>query len=424
MSSSGRSSDAPYSVEQSADDIGSAPIQGVGLVALVGVLLAAQILDGMDLNALAFVGAPVRQDLGLTRAMFGACIGAASFGTAAGAAMFGALGDRIGRRKTLLMVVLLFGCGALATSQVGNATELLVMRGLTGLALGGLLPISSALLLGRVGSTARMTAVTFVCAGSAGGTVLAGLVSSSVVPHFGWRAMFIFGGLAPLVIAPLLLLVVPSDRQSGSVNRSAERRPMKQGRSDGPSLFGGGVWRLTVILWAGMFFAAFPVFVSVGWLPSLIEAKGASLSQAAITSSVFSIGGAIGGIVAGTLADRFDFKVVLPMALAGALATAMLGMSIGGSGTVLFAAAAGFFAVGLLNLMGALAGQVYPDAIRGLAIGASLAVMRVGAAVAPWAAGKLLDLGSGAGLLFILCAAAAIASGLVFTTAGAIARRR
>jgi AAHS family 3-hydroxyphenylpropionic acid transporter len=105
------------------------------------------------------------------------------------------------------------------------------------------------------------------------------------------------------------------------------------------------------------------------------------------------------------------------LALAGAIATALVGLSIGGPATAPIAAAAGFFVVGLLNLMGALVGQAYPDAIRGLAIGASLAVMRIGAAIAPLAAGKLLDLGSGAGLLFTLCAAAAILSGLVFTTA-------
>jgi len=414
--------DAPHSLEARGDGLVPAPVHGVGLVLLVGALLIAQILDGMDQNALSFVGAAVRKDLALTRAMFGACIGAASLGTAAGAALFGAIGDRFGRRRTLLLVVLLFGCGALATSQVKNATELLIMRCLTGVALGGLLPISSALLLGNIAATARLTAVTIICAGSAGGTMLAGFVSSAVAPHFGWRTVFIVGGLAPLVIAPLLLLIVPSDRKAGSVIWSAERAPVGHGRADGAFLFRGGVWPLTLVLWAAMFIGAFPVFVSVGWLPSLAAAKGASLAQAAVSLSVFSIGGAIGGIVAGGLADRFGYRVILPMALAGAMATAMLGMSIGGSSTALIAGAAGFFVVGLLNLMGALVGKAYPDAIRGFAIGASLAVMRIGAAVAPWAAGKLLDLGGGARLLFILCAAAGIVSGLVFMIAARLPR--
>ena len=400
-------------------DYGSFAIRGAWPVALVGVLLIAQILDGMDLNALAFVGAAVRDDLALTRATFGACIGAATLGTAVGAIMLGAIADRVGRRKTLLMVVLLFGCGTLITSQVSSAPELVIMRGLTGVALGGLLPISSALLLEKVALSARMTAVTIVCAGSAGGTMLAGFVSSSVVPHFGWRTMFIIGGLAPLVIAPLLLAIVPPDRPSGLGARSTKRGPVNQGEYD-PSLFRGGAWRRTAILWAGMFFGAFPVFVLVGWLPSLIQAKGSTLAQAAISSSLFSIGGAIGGVVAGRLADRFGFKVILPMAFAGAIATAMLGILIGGPATAPIAGVAGFFVVGLLNLMGALVGKVHPDAIRGLAIGASLAVMRVGAAVAPWAAGKLLDLGNGAGLLLGLCAAAGILSGLVFTAAGGL----
>jgi MFS family permease len=414
--------DGPHSLEERGDGLFPAPVHGVWLVLLVGALLIAQILDGMDLNALSFVGAVVRKDLALTHAMFGACIGAASLGTAVGAVLFGAIADRFGRRRTLLLVVLLFGCGALATSQVKNVTELLVMRSLTGVALGGLLPISSAILLGNIATAARLTTVTIICAGSAGGTMLAGFVSSSVVPHFGWRAMFIVGGLAPLVIAPLLLLTVPSDRKTGSVIRSAGGAQMGHGRSDGAFLFRGGAWPLTLVLWAAMFIGAFPVFVSVGWLPSLAAAKGASLAQAAVSLSVFSIGGALGGIVAGSLADRFGYRVILPMAFAGAIATALLGMSIGGASTILIAGAAGFFVVGLLNLMGALVGKAYPDTIRGLAIGASLAVMRIGAAVAPWAAGKLLDLGGGAHLLFLLCAAAGVISGLVFMIAARLPR--
>jgi AAHS family 4-hydroxybenzoate transporter-like MFS transporter len=276
------------------------------LVVLVGALLIAQTLDGMNLNALAFVGAAVRKDLTLTRATFGACIGAATLGTAAGAALFGTIADRIGRRTTLLMVVLLFGCGAFATSLARNATELLAIRGLTGLALGGLLPISSALLLATVESSARMKAVTIVCAGSAGGTMLAGFVSSSVVPHFGWRAMFIVGGLTSLIIAPLLLWIVPPDRTPGSVIPSAEPKPMNRTRSGGLFLFRGGAWRLTAVLWAGMFFGAFPVFVPVGWLPSLIEAKGFSLSQAAISSSLARLGASWRAVSPTDLASRLS----------------------------------------------------------------------------------------------------------------------
>jgi AAHS family 3-hydroxyphenylpropionic acid transporter len=319
-----------------------------------------------------------------------------------------------------MIVVFMFGVGALVTSQVRDATELLVMRGLTGLALGGLLPVSSALLIERVPYSARMTAVTIVCAGSAGGTVVAGIVSSTVVPHLGWRAMFMVGGFAPLIIAPLLLLIVPSDLAAAGGAPSTAQKPMVMRKAEGAFLFREGAGRLTAVLWIGMVFAALPVFVPVGWLPSLIEARGASLAQAAISSSLFSIGGAIGGIVGGRLADRFGFKVILPMALAGAIATAALGMAIGTIATAPVAGVAGFFAVGLLNLMGALVGQVYPNAIRGLAIGSSLAVMRSGAAVAPWAAGKFLDLGGGAGVLFLVCAAAAIASGFVFAAAGRI----
>jgi len=391
----------------------AAPVSGAKLILLVAVLLTAQTLDGMDMNALAFVGAAVRQDLGLTRTAFGACVGAAFLGTAIGAAMFGAVADRIGRRKALLAVVCLFGVASLVTSRAENAVELVVIRGLTGLALGGLLPISTALLIANSAKAARTTAVTVVTAGSAGGAVLAGLVSSLVVPDFGWRSVFVIGGFAPLVVMPLLWIVVPRDRpQPAAVARSGDEK-----RAGGLALFRDGAWRLTVRLWIGMFFGALPVFVTVGWLPSLIEAKTASLAHAAVAASFFSIGGALGGIAAGALTDRFGMKVILPWALAGTAATALLGFAIGTPAVAFVAGGAGFFTVALLTLMGAVAGQIYPDAIRALGVGASLAVMRIGAAVAPWGAGKLLDLGTATGLLFLLCAGAAALSGIAFRAA-------
>nr|WP_246351826.1 MFS transporter [Sphingobium subterraneum] len=166
-----------------------------------------------------------------------------------------------------------------------------------------------------------------------------------------------------------------------------------------------------------MFLSAAPVFVAVGWLPTLIETAGASVATAALTASLFSVGGAVGGVAAGSLADRFGIKVMLPFAMAGVVAVISLGLTIGSIAIVPVAGVAGFFAIGLLTLMSAVVGQFYPEEIRALSVGASLAVMRIGAAAAPWAAGHLLDLGLSPGGLFAGCAAIGMASGLAFSGA-------
>lgn len=414
----GKGLEAPRSGADAAGAAPHPPVHGVRLYLLVGVLLIAQILDGMDLNALAFVGSSVTKDLALTRSAFGACVGAGFLGLAVGAALFGAIADRMGRRRTLLAVVSIFGIGSLLTSQVTNVAELFSIRLITGMALGGLVPISAAILLGNVAPSARTTAIAIVVAGSAGGAVLAGLITSFVVPTHGWRALFVIGGLAPIAILPLLLMTVPADQPL----RSAVGKVMLHGAPGGPSLFREGAWRLTLRSWAGMVLGAIPVFVSMGWLPSLIEAEGASPGQAAFSASLFSVGGAIGGIIAGGLSDRFGFKIILPIALAGAAAVSVLGTVIGGPVTAPVASAAGFFTIGLLTLMGSVVGQFYPDAIRGMAVGFGLGVQRTGAALAPWGAGKLFDLGVEISLVFLLCGAASIASGLVFTSATRLRR--
>jgi AAHS family 4-hydroxybenzoate transporter-like MFS transporter len=384
-----------------------AVLRGRALYLLVGLLLLVQILDGVDMNALAFVGSAVMKDLQLSKSMFGACIGIAFVGMAAGAVFFGWLGDRIGRRFCILLVVALFGTGSLATAFTPNADTLLVLRLLTGVALGGLLPVASSLLVERSPAKVRTTAVTVMTVGTAGGAAVCGVISSLVVPAFGWRSLFVVGWILPLLLLPVLFLYLPRDVVASRRGGVVVSKPVR------PSLFRKGAWRITLPCWGALFFGAVPVFFIMGWLPTLARESGQSQGQAALATSLCSIMGAIGGICLAKVADRFGFKSMLIGTLAGALCSGLLGLAIGGGAFFPASAAAGFFIVGMLTIIGAASGQFYVVSIRGFGVGCGVGLMRVGAALSPWLAGLLLDAGLSFKVLFSIGGGFVIVSGIL-----------
>jgi MFS family permease len=391
------------------DDASAAPavLRGRALYLLVGILLLVQIIDGVDMNALAFVGSAVMKDLQLSKSMLGACIGIAFLGMAGGAVLFGWLGDRIGRRFCILLVVALFGTGSLATAFSPNAETLFVLRLLTGVALGGLLPVASSLLVERSPAKVRTTAVTVMTIGTAGGAAVCGIISTLVVPAFGWRSLFLVGWILPLLLLPVLFLCLPRDSVAPRRRGVIASKPIR------PSLFRKGAWRITLPCWGAFFFGAVPVFFVMGWLPTLARESGESQGQAALATSLCSIMGAFGGICLAKVADRFGLKWMLIGSLAGAVSSVLLGLVVGVGAFFAASAAVGFFIVGILTIIGAVSGQFYIASIRGFGVGCGVGLMRVGAALSPWLAGLLLDAGLSSKVLFGIGGGFVIVSGIL-----------
>ena len=116
-----------------------------------------------------------------------------------GGALAGLLGDRIGRRVTLIASMIVFGGMTLAVAGAGSVAALAALRFLAGLGLGGAVPNAAALAAEYVPRAQRPMAVTVTIVCVPLGATLAGLAAIPALPAFGWRAMFLVGGLIPLV---------------------------------------------------------------------------------------------------------------------------------------------------------------------------------------------------------------------------------
>jgi AAHS family 4-hydroxybenzoate transporter-like MFS transporter len=386
--------------------VGPLELRGIALVILVGVLLMVQVLDGMDMNALSFVGRKVIDEFHISRAQLGGCIGITFLGMSVGAVILGRLGDQLGRRLCIIAIVAAFAGGQLATAFAPNVQTLFILRLLTGLALGGYYPVAASLLVDYSPIGSRGTAVTMLTVGSAVGAAICGVLAAFVVPSFGWRSLFIVGGVLPLLMLPLIFLCVPP----GSAQPNKSKSPLWH--LPLPSLFRHEGWRTTVSYWLAKLFGAFPVFFLVGWLPTLALSHTGTPAQAALTGALYQIMSPVGGLALAWFSDRLGSRMVVGAALAGALCMVLLG-GLQGYAFMAASMATGFFVSGMLIFTAATAAQCYARPIRGFALGCGTGVQRVGAALAPWLGGLLLDKGLALQVILAIGGGAVFLSGLM-----------
>src|SRR6476469_7839275 len=166
-------------------------------------------LDGFDTQAIGYVAPALAKEWGLTRAALGPVFSAGLFGLMIGALLFGPLADRVGRKKIIIFSTLAFGLGALVTAFVHDVNALLAVRFLTGLGLGGAMPNAIAMTSEFNPRRRRATMVMIMFCGFSVGAALGGLLAAALIPQFGWRSVFIVGGLAPLLLVPILVLKLP-----------------------------------------------------------------------------------------------------------------------------------------------------------------------------------------------------------------------
>src|SRR5260221_6645370 len=166
-------------------------------------------LDGFDTQAIGYVAPALAKEWGLTKGALGPVFSAGLFGLMIGALVFGPLADRIGRKKIIIFSTLAFGIGTLATAFIGDVNALLAIRFLTGLGLGGAMPNAIAMTSEFSPHRRRATMVMVMFCGFSIGAALGGLLAAALIPQFGWRSGFVVGGVAPLLLVPILALRLP-----------------------------------------------------------------------------------------------------------------------------------------------------------------------------------------------------------------------
>jgi MFS transporter, AAHS family, 4-hydroxybenzoate transporter len=175
---------------------------------IAGTALAI-ILDGTDNQLLGNVIPTLMKEWSLPRAAFATVLAIGPLGMMIGGAAGGMLGDRIGRKSALLCSVIAFAIPTLAIAAADGVMMLGVLRLLAGLGLGGAMPNAAALASEYVPVRRRPFAVTLTIVCIPLGGTLAALLAGRMLPTYGWRALFIAGGVVPIAVAIGLFKLLP-----------------------------------------------------------------------------------------------------------------------------------------------------------------------------------------------------------------------
>jgi len=393
-------------------------------------------MDGFDTQAIGYVAPALAREWGLTKVALGPVFSAGLVGLMLGALTFGPLADRVGRKKIIVVSTLAFGLGALATAFVSDLNSLLAIRFLTGLGLGGAMPNAIAMTSEYSPQRRRATMVMIMFCGFSVGAALGGLLAAALIPRFGWRSVFVVGGIAPLIMVPILALRLPESVRFLALSGRADERVATLLRAISPTavvapaaqfvirdirlagipvlhLFREGRTVVTLLLWVVFFMSLLDLYFLSNWLPTVLNDLGASEAGAAAIGSLFQVGGVIGVIVLGGVIDRFSFRALVLVYVVAVFAIAaipQLGHATAPVALAIFAA--GFCIVGGQTAANALAATFYPTSVRATGVGWALGIGRVGSIVGPLVGGVLLARTWTPAAVFLAAAAAALCASL------------
>jgi MFS transporter, AAHS family, 3-hydroxyphenylpropionic acid transporter len=327
---------------------------------------------------------------------FGTFFSASTFGLFFGALLGGRLADSIGRKKVLVFSVALFGIFSLLTPLASSITALSWARLLTGFGLGGALPM----LLALVSETAthrKSASVALVYAGNPLGGAFISLMSLMLAAPQ-WRWIFIAGGILPLLLTPFIAFGLRESaafQQAASQSTADTARMPKRGSF--AALFADRRGLRTSLLWLSFFLGLLLLYLLLNWLPTLLVSDGLTRIQAAGAQIGFNVGGALAALLMGHLMEgRFRNLgilvtfITLPVLLV-ALAWAPANVTI----IIAIVFALGCSVIAAQAFLYAMAPSPYPTTIRGIGVGAAVAMGRIGSIVGPKLGGALKAAGHG-----------------------------
>jgi benzoate transport len=385
---------------------------------IIAVTTFLNALDGYDVLAMAFTATSVTKEFGLSGAQLGWLLSAGLIGMAVGSLVLGPFADRYGRRKILIVALAINALGLFLSTTANSAIELGLWRVVTGLGVGGILASATVITSEYASARRRGMAVSIFTAGYGIGATLGGMGATQLIPAFGWRSVFLTGGLLTLVAIALVVALMPESVDYLSIRRPQNaveklqhiaRRmrlegnvelgpaPVSTGRQQGSvaMLVSPRYRTASILLWISFFVIMFGFYFANSWTPRLLVESGMTEQQGIIGGLMLTMGGTFGSLLYGALTTRWDerltlmaFTVLSAATLVLFITTTSVPLLAFGSGVVV-----GMLVNGCIAGLYTVAPMTYEPGVRTTGVGWGIGVGRAGAILAPITVGALLDSG-------------------------------
>ena len=361
------------------------------------------LLDGFDTAAIGYIAPSLINEWGVSKPALAPVLSAALFGLAAGALSAGPLADRLGRKLVLVVSVLVFGVACFGSAFAGDLTQLTVLRFVTGVGLGAAMPNAVTLMSEYCPDQRRATLTNAMFSGFPLGAAFGGFLAAWMIPQWGWRSVLLLGGVTPLVLTALLLVLLPESVRYmvaksqpveriravlGRISASAtnaksffltEAKPAVAGQSGLGVVFSKAYRTGSIMLWLAYFMGLVIFYALINWMPILFKDAGIDPKDATLISALFPLGG-VGAIFFGWLMDRFNGNKIIAVGYAlTAVAIYAIGQVAGNVGLlVLVVFVAGTIMNTAQSSMPALAAGFYPTQGRATGVAWMLGIGRFG----------------------------------------------
>jgi MFS transporter, AAHS family, 4-hydroxybenzoate transporter len=377
-----------------------------------------QFLEGFDALILAYTAPALTHAWHIRRASLGPVFAASLAGMALGTIILSPLADWIGRKKLVIIAVFIFGSLTLVASQAQTLGELRILRFFMGFGLAAAVPSTVVLVNEFAPRKHRASMVMGMSVGVAIGAASGGQLTTVLLPMFGWQGAFVVGGVAPLLLIPVLLFRLPESVRFLTVQGGQSKKIIKILHEIEPNLifpenvefslhqrvqktglrvaelFSHDRLALTLLLWFAFFISLIVINFLNNWLPTVFAGSGLPTAQALRITTLFQLGGIIGIVAMGFLCDRFGYHLVLIGAFVlGATFIALIGWNTTSVPFLVMAVPmVGLCTLGANNALTALAASIYPTAIRATGTSLAHAVGRFGGIAGPVIGGMLLSM--------------------------------
>jgi AAHS family benzoate transporter-like MFS transporter len=368
------------------------------------------IFDGYDFQATAYAAPLIRQEWQLDPKVLGGLISAGFIGLFVGSMGASYLADLIGRKRALAICTLVYSLFTAAATFAPDFNWFVGLRFLTGVGLGGVVPIAAAWVIEFTPASRRAAITAAVLSCFLFGWIVASVAALFIIPEFGWRAFFFLGAL-PAVLAAFLIFWGPeSPMWLLSRGRSDEARKVLAQIAPDADLTSQSVtgfvrprsnwllllstqWLKTTIIIGLIYFMLAVLSAGITqWLPTLLVDRGITLRNTYLYSFVVSAGPMTGSIVMGLLLDVVGRRPAFvafwlcasAFIAAFAFATSPAGVMILGFGLT-------FFSIATYTCMDVVTAELYPTDLRASAVGWGLGISRLGGAVGPVLGGYLVS---------------------------------
>lgn len=404
-------------------------------IIIVAICFVLNMNDGIDVLVVSFSGSDITKEWGLSKTEMGYVFSAGLAGMMAGAFLLAPLGDKIGRRKVFLISLSFITSGMLLVFFCTSYTQLLLLRFLTGLGIGGILPTMAATASEFSNNKNRDFNVGLVQAGWPVGAIFTGFFCAYAIPEFGWRFAFLFaGGISLLMLIGVFVYMTDSleflakkqpENAQQKINdlltkmghdgiETLPQKPTEQTDAPIKELFEPAYRNSTFKVWVAIFFGFLTLYTLMSWVPNIAKEAGLPFEMATYVGIALNVGAAIGTASMGWVAGRLGLKktVLSFMLLAFAVMLIYGNFTLNTPMIFVMIFFIGIFVQGGFNGMYPTISRVYPTEIRTTGVGFSIGVGRMGAILGPTLFGVLSDAGLSIQILFSLFSLPLLVTGL------------